>query len=819
LKNSTLKRNQFGGTLGGPIKKNKVFFFGGFQGTTLRADPADLQSYVPTAAMLAGDFTAITSPACRSAGQLTLRAPFLNNRVDPSSFSPAALNLTAKLPKTSDPCGLIRWGQRTVTDEKQFVAKVDFQLSDKHSVFGRYLANPFAQPVPYATDPNLLNTVTPGFDNLAQSYAFGDTYLMSPNAVNTFRLAVNRTAIHRVPANYFSARDVGVNIYSYTPTYMLVTVTGGFQIGQGVSSEQTNRTTAYSASEDVSLVRGTHQWAFGGSSAHWRSNFNANVYSPGPFTFSGQTTGLGLADFLIGKPNTFLQSFPNTEYFSEWYFGLYATDTWKATPRLTVNYGLRWEPYFPQVIRNGAIYQFDEARYAAGAKSTVFANAPAGMSYPGDPGFAGKTGMPRKWWDLMPRLGLAWDPHGNGRMSIRASYGLAYDMLAGQFHTGTTIAPPWGSQINLTSPAGGFDNPWQGYPGGNPFPLQLGSNAIFVPYGSYTPVPSDYHMTSRNSWNLTVQKQLATDWLVSTSYIGSQASHVWVLKALNPGIYIPGGSCTLGGVVSNPCSTTSNTNARRRLALQYPSISGTPFGFLDQFESSGTQSYEGLLLSVQRRASRGVTVSGNYTWSHCWGDANRAAANPNAGTGIVDPNNRRFDRGNCDGDRRQIFNMTAVADMPRFAGAALRTVATGWRLSGIFRKSTGSFLSVITGSDRAFTGIGSQRAQQIMGNPYGDKSINNYLNPGAFTLPDLGSNGNMSPFSIQGPGTWQLDTALSRTFQIRESQKLEVRAEAFNVTNGFRPLNPSTNLASNIFGKITSSYDPRIMQFALKYIF
>jgi len=163
--------------------------------------------------------------------------------------------------------------------------------------------------------------------------------------------------------------------------------------------------------------------------------------------------------------------------------------------------------------------------------------------------------------------------------------------------------------------------------------------------------------------------------------------------------------------------------------------------------------------------------------------------------------------------------MTAVAQTPQFANPTVRVLATGWRLSGIYKKSSGSWLSVTSGTDRCLCGVANQRAQQVLENPYGNKSLTNYLNPATFAPPALGSLGNMSPRNIEGPGTWQFDVALSRTFRIRETQRLEARAEAYNLTNSLRPGNPETNFNSNIFGQINSSSDPRIMQFALKYIF
>jgi hypothetical protein len=231
-----------------------------------------------------------------------------------------------------------------------------------------------------------------------------------------------------------------------------------------------------------------------------------------------------------------------------------------------------------------------------------------------------------------------------------------------------------------------------------------------------------------------------------------------------------------------------------------------------------------MLLSIERSAAEGVTVKANYTWSHCIGENvnlyNPMGNHPN--NTYTDPNSRRADRGNCDSDRRHIFNLTAVAETPQFSNPTVRVLAAGWRLSGIYRRSAGSPLNITAGTDRALNGISSQRANQIIQNPFRDRSagpLSSYLNPAAFAIPALATTGNIGRNSIQGPGTWAFDAALSRIFRFRESQRLEFRAEAYNVTNTFRPGNPSANANSNTFGVIRTSFEPRIMQFALKYVF
>jgi hypothetical protein len=246
-------------------------------------------------------------------------------------------------------------------------------------------------------------------------------------------------------------------------------------------------------------------------------------------------------------------------------------------------------------------------------------------------------------------------------------------------------------------------------------------------------------------------------------------------------------------------------------------------GGVDEFDDGGTRNYHGLQLSVQRQARGGVTVNGNYTWSHCISDfADSASDGPGASMGYVKPDDRRFDRGNCSSDRRHLFNLTTVAQTPQFQNTTLRAIATGWRLSGIYRFSSGAPLTVTAGTDRALNGIGGQRADQILASPYGDKSggpMTQFLNSAAFAVPALGTFGNLGRFNIRGVNTWAFDLSLSRIFQVRENQRFEFRAEAYNILNSFRPGDPNTAVNNSQFGVIRTSLDPRIMQFAVKYVF
>jgi hypothetical protein len=521
----------------------------------------------------------------------------------------------------------------------------------------------------------------------------------------------------------------------------------------------------------------------------------------------------------------------------QWSGAAYANDTWKASPKVTVSAGVRWEPFFPQNLesRQGANFSLD--RFNAGTKSGVYPQAPAGWYYIGDPGYPGLSGMNHRLWNFGPHVGLAWDPTGAGKTSIRASYSLGYVYVGAHWREDPTQQSPFAFGTVLANPVGGLDNPWQGYAGGNPFPATRGTT--FTPYGDLTTTPFDIATPRTESWNLSVQRQLSTDWLVSAAYMGSLSYHVWIQDQINPGIFFPGsadanGNCVAQGYTFHTtpgatCSTSSNTSQRRVFSLVRPQ-DGQYMGSVASLKDDATMNYHGMLLSVQRRAARGVTVNGNYTWSHCIGDkVDLTASGPDSGETNTMPGNRGFDRGDCSGDRRQFANMTVVAQTPQFENARLRMLATGWTFSGIYRWSSGSPLDVLAGSDRALNGVQGfifgqqyQRGNQISDQPYADKSggpLTNWLDRSAFGIPDLGTLGNIRRNSVVGPATWSFDVALSRGFRLKEAQRLDFRAEAFNLTNSFRPGNPNTTLTSAQFGQIRSSLDPRILQFALKYVF
>ncbi len=822
-----LKRNQFGGVLGGPIVRNKLFFFAGHQMTLQRSVPVENTAFVPTAQMLAGDWTTVASPACNQGRQITLRAPFQNNRIDPAQFTTPALNLIKRSPTSSDPCGKALFGRKSNSDDTMTLGRIDYQRSDKHSLFGRYELARLDAPSDY--DGKTWFSLGQGdYIRRAHSFVLGDTYSISPNMVSSFRGTLLRTTNEKtVKADLFNFSDLGVKGLWYPSNYpkiITIQVQGAFSSGPGGAAMHTpgvTNSTVYQFAEDLSLIHGAHQIGFGANFIHSNMNYTASTATPGMFVFNSTNTGLSLGDFMTGKPNSWTQSQISAQYKRQHYIGMYIQDTWKATSKLTLNAGVRWEPFLFPYDARAKTARFQKDSFDKGLRSTVFKNAPAGVLFSGDPGVpdTGYSESSARWLHFAPRLGLAFDPKGDGLTVVRAAYGIFFDYPHFNNFAGLRNTPPRNVNVSIPQPVGGFEDPWQGYPGGNPLPVTIDQNFIFPLASVYTIVPVDLKTAYVNAWNLSVQKQVGSDWLLSGNYVGNSVVHQLNGAQINPAIYLPGASCVIAGRTFSPCSTTGNTNQRRVLYLQDP-VQGQYYSSVGIINDGGTRSYNAMVLSVQRRRVKGVTVQGNYTWSHCIDDGYTDTIQQ-GGTAL--PERRGLYRSNCELDRRHNMNMSAVYETPQFANSTLRVLGTGWRVSGIVRILSGAQLAVATGLGSL--GIApdatDEVARQILPSPYAEKkTINQWLNPAAFITPVLGAYGPLiHAANVTGPGSIRVDIGLTRTFRLREKQSLEFRAEAFNAPNHVNPLNPVTSLSDPSFGRILSAADPRIMQMALKFVF
>src|SRR5215475_888532 len=556
-----LKRNQFGGTIGGPIIHNKLFFFGGEQATILRSTPTVNRSFVPTAKMLAGDFTDFASAACQPGGKAaTLKAPFgtngfAKNIVDPSLFSPQALALVtdSRFPKSADPCGLVTFGGVSNSSEYLTIGRVDYQKTEKHSMLARYMGARKDQPWDY-DGKNILTSSQGQLNQRTHTLVFGDTYLIGSGIVNSVHLTAVRTLNPRINPNVIDLQEIGVkNVWIPFKGHMNLGVGAGLANGinpNGFTVSGVNVQPGYynsiegQAAEDVSWIRGAHQLGFGAYYSHMNFTANSNVAANPTFTFNGNRsstipgipagTGLAMSDFLLGLPSSFSAGTKSELYPRQTYFVAYAQDSWKITSHLTANYGVRWELFIAPYDGHGRHNYFSYSLYNSGYQSTAYPLAPAGTVMSGDQQ-APSNGkyMFNRLAHFVPRVALAWDPKGDGMMVIRAAYGMFADLPPMWTFYGNGAGSPWNGTTSITNPS--FSDPWNlpsatyttGYPGGNPLPSAFTKSTPFQLNGAYDNLRQDAKSSYIHQWNLSIQRQVGQNWLLAGNYIGNEAVHLW----------------------------------------------------------------------------------------------------------------------------------------------------------------------------------------------------------------------------------------------------------------------------------------------------
>jgi Carboxypeptidase regulatory-like domain/TonB dependent receptor len=852
----TLKRNQFGGTIGGPIRKDKLFFFGGYQRTSLRSDGTANTAFIPTPAMEQGDFSTWVSQ-CNGNKPLT---GLTNNHI--ALLDPVAVAIAKTIPATSNPCGRTNYSQVANQDEDLIAAKADYQINAKQSLFGRFYSAKLNQSSTY-DGKNPLSIASYGFNDLDYGLALGHTFVIGPTLVNSLHLGANRTNIVKIPDQYQSFADLGGNVSPLGGQMIAITAQPAFSIGGGAAAPgKSHNGPLWSVGDDFSWIKGSHQIGFGGSIYHQQLNYwsAGGVNATGLATFDGSVTGSVLADFMEGRFSSWSQGTLYGFYSRQFYQALYIQDSWKINSRLTANYGVRWEPYT-------AVYQsrahqdlhFDPTLYTQNVRSPFYQTAPAGLVFSGDPQYTcGNSFNCPKWDKFFPRVGLAWDPKGDGKMTIRAGYGMFGDRMSMLSLSQEQFGAPFGNTVTATG--GTLANPWSNYPGLAGGASQPGQNPMtilatragfgysapnipFPAFGAYINSPlSNFHPTYVNQWNLSIQRQIGQDWLLSANYLGTSTIHFVSGENLNASVLVPNtagtplGTCPQGVVVG--CNSTGNANFRRPLYLQNAAL-GRFYSNVGIADDGGTASYEGLYLSAQKRFSHGVTVLANYTWSHCISDPWNQNPTQN---GVAPPNARRQWRSNCVGsDLRQLFSLNAVATTPKFSNHAVRVLASDWQVAPILTIKSAQFFSVLAGPDRALTTVPGQPAQLKNTNPYPtNQSVDHWLDPSAFGPPDLGTYGNLGLNNLKGPGVFQLNLSLSRNFPIAEHKTLQVRGEAFNLPNHLNPFTPGIApingtllggqqpLNANNFGQITNDIsgnngllpgDYRVIQFAMKFVF
>lgn len=830
-----LKRNQFGGTLGGPIRRDKTFIFGGYQGTRVRSNANGLSAFVPTDANRAGDFSAYlsaTDPNNPLGKAVVLPAPFVGNKIDPAQFDPASLKMLGFVPH-AQANGFVSYATPLIQNFDEYIIRGDHAISANDKLVARYYYDRFFNVGAYGG--NLL-AYRQGSTISSHNAVIQYQHEFSSNLLNDFNIGFMRiVSIRQPPAQTPDVADFGVPIFQPTPKQIQsISISGYFSTGANPTAKFPR--TGYSYIDNLRWVHGNHSFAFGVSYERDSLNMVNVLGEPGTFTFSGDTTGNALADFMLGKLRTFGQANGQHVKNRYWMLNGYAQDSWRVSHRLTLSYGVRYEPQrvWHDLYHQNSVFYPDD--FAAGKHSTVFPNAPPGLMFTGDPGVP-EDGITGDYSNVAPRVGFAWDVFGNGRTSFRGGFGTFYDSRVPAFSNNRFLgAAPFSATVSLTTPKGPFSNPYLGVT--NPFPAVFppGSSATFVqPVQVFTWDPHNKFITPRNyMMNLAVEQSLGKGLLARFAYVGSRGQHMTVTIDQNPAQYIVG------------CSLTTDQRRRFNNSSATCVAPATPqFSNIYQQSNSANSWYHSGQFSLTKPMSHGITLLANYTWSKSTDDLPSGTDAATFGTAgyytlpLTAPNFRRYDQGPSDYNHGQVFVTSYVWQTPalKSMNPIARQVIGSWEFSGIVIAESGPPLSLYTGTDRSQTGIGKDRpvlasgADPYLKGPCGTsttRSCVHWLNPASFSLPALGTFGNVSKGQFTGPGYWDWDMGLFKNIPISERYAMQFRGELFNAFNhtnfmndntGSNSKNPVQTYNAGGFGNILAANDPRIIQLALKVVF
>jgi hypothetical protein len=889
----TLHQNQYGGTFGGKIMRDKLFAFAGYQHLRAAQSQASTEAFVPTAANLAGDFSVTDGPNCEASGKMVqlldpLTGAALPGDVYPTTptFNAQALALEKYLPAIdsavdSQGCGLVSYSIPYLATDNQFVTRVDWSISPKHNLYGRYFLDGYQFPA-YFSPTNILITTQSGNIQRVQSFSLGDAYSFSPNLVNAAHVTVMRRVNNRGYApNDINASTLGMDIYQAVPNGLQVSE-GKFTIGGGTNSVSHFNDNTLAVNDDLTWIRGRHQFVFGGEYVQNQLNIGNAYESNGIFTFSGVYSGSGPnggtvigdqnLDFLQGTLSAFQQSKQQQNALRGPLPSLYVQDTFHPTRQLTLVAGLRWGPNFMPVDKFNRGSNFNMSDFLAGAESSVYPNAPAGNLFYGDKGVT-RGFTKNSPWQFSPNFGFSFDPAGDGKTVVRGGVELAYDKP--NFFTGQRVQqnPPFATAISQTQTSSSgpinFSAPWSaGSITTNPFPqpiIPTPSQAQFFAQSQYIVLPEQFHAAYTIQWTMSVQRQLPGGWQAQLDYIGNATRHDPLGFPLSPAIFTPGvwgaGGTGCSGIVSTGpaavkpgaagtnCSTTKNQNSRFALTIANPTqgnqyLGGGAGSVL--IGDRGTANYHGLVATLQHRLSSTFSFLANWTWSKCLDIAD--GQGDLAGTNVENPNNIALDYGPCGFDYRDIENFVVVAKSNfHHANRATQLLVNGWELAPLIHITTGAPINVTSGVDNSLTDIGNDRPNLVGGvSPYlhtkfsraSGEANRGYLNPAAFAqvtapcgsntngCPTLGTYGNVSRNEFRTPPFLQFDSQISRIFPIHERLAMDFRLEAFNVLNhpdfAIGSLGANQAISSSTFGQAGATATgnaARVFQGCVKIVF
>jgi outer membrane receptor protein involved in Fe transport len=799
LQKPKLRRNQFGGTLGGPVRiprlyngHDRTFFFFSYQGVRDREANTFSSLVAPTGLERQGDFSQSKQ---KPVDPLT-KAAFPGGIIPASRFDPASVNFIKLLvPLPNTPTGQYIYNQPQNLNSDELLGRVDHSLTSKQRLTVRTF---------YEWEQTYLTAGLPDLHSTVNFHTYHDilnhTYTITPHLLNTAQFTFSRVDLKRGPtpiAGGVTYQSLGVKAHSDTPQYpedFRGSVSGFWNMNQD-NLVYINRKT-FQWTDQLSYTIGAHMIKLGGEARTTISDrVTANLTDP-QFTFDGHAAVNPMADFLLGLPSVMNQGSLRQNQGRGKSFSLYAQDDYKVRPNFTLSLGLRWEPNFPLY---DAANQFSVFR--PGKQSTLYPTAPLGLEYAGDPGVP-RGGSSTDWKDFGPRAGFAWTPFKGGKTSIRAAYGIFYDTPDFYELTAFANTQPYSVQLSINQPHS-FSDPYFGMV--DPFPYKPPTTADQRQNFKYL-LPAiigesvDPWLTAAyvQQWNVNIQQQIFQQIVLTAGYVGSKGTRLELLRELNPGIFGPG-------------ATLANIDSRRVYAPNFASIS--------DYESTGASTYNALQLSLNKRFSHGYTVLANYTFAKSLDNASN-----DQGGAVQNPLNLKPEKAPSDFNVGQRFVTSFLWETPSPQRGLERMLLGHWQLNGIFTAQTGTPVNIIDGRDVALSGAGVQRPN-LVGDPFLSASrprtqlLQEFFNPAAFVLPVTGSFGNVGRNLLTGPGSYNMDASLFRSFHLKERASLQFRWEVFNSLNHANLANPVASITSPTVGRILSASSPRILQFGLKLIY
>jgi hypothetical protein len=784
----TLKQNQFGGAIGGPVilprydGRNKTFFYTGYQGTRVRQSALVSTAIPVTAAELSGTFG--------------------TTQVNPANFDPAALAILSRLPSANAASGFYDGQASQPTNGDQFLARIDQVVTANNTLDGRVWRDHTTVINPFASGNTSNLPWTPSlFDVLIYSGVLNDTHIFTSNLVNRLSSGFLRRDENRTNTVLQNATAFGIQIAPPTTPFLPnVAVDGRMSLQADIGGQPTKLDNVFSFFDTVTYVHGSHEMSYGMTLE--MANFKGvPAFDNGTFVFDGSRTGNAMEDFLLGLPHTFSQGSVRVDNDVTENIGFFAQDNVKATKRLTLNLGLRYQYENPMYNRLGY-----HATFEPGVQSTRYPNAPLGLLFIGDQGLPKSLYYPDKN-NFAPRVGFAYDLTGDGKTSLRGAFGVFIQLMDAEYSVYLNVNEPFVANFTLTNPQS-LSKPWgSAYQGGVNDPLTIfrenvGKGDFIAPTTAYSASPN-----LRNGYveqtSLSLQRQLPWRTMVQVGYVGTFGRKLPFDYEENPGIYNP----------ANPSASLDSTRRYDPGVLQS----------INHFSSANNRNYNALQVSANRQYAGGLVISAAYTYSR----SIDLFSNP-ALSETSNPFNLSFDRGPADFDKTQVFSGSAVYELPFFAHSThqlIRDFIGGWEASAVVQLTSGLPINVVDGQDISHTGIGLDRPNTV-GNPnlamnrsHAQKA-SEYFNVAAFQYATLGTFGDTTRNSLRGPGYEDIDGDLMKNFSVKEKLRFQFRAEVFNLFNRVNFNNPDSSVADGAnFGQIRTALDPRVAQLALKMTF